>query len=107
MVDLVFKMLELKWGLTCAAIQQHQAPEGRYFTVWFTFLQPGVLVIEPGPPKWFSNALSARPWRRSTEIRIKIQGLTAKGAYLQMFYCLGSPASRLVNILCLTLQLCL
>ena len=24
-----------------------------------------VLAIEPGPPKWFANALSARPWTRS------------------------------------------
>ena len=28
------------------------------------FLQP-VLGIEPGPPKWFANTLTVRPWRRS------------------------------------------
>ena len=24
-----------------------------------------MLEIEPGPPKWFANALTVRPWRRS------------------------------------------
>ena len=53
-----------------------------------------------------SNLILSGHTNRSSSINSYVIGLTAKGAYLQMFHCLGSLASRHVNILCLTLHLC-
>ena len=57
---------KFKSGFTCNS-QPFKAASGTEANI----SQPGslslqpVLEIEPGPPIWFANALTVRPWRRS------------------------------------------
>ena len=65
-VNIEYNRLKLKSGFKCSS-QPFKATSGTGANIsqpCSFSLQPA-LGIEPGPPKWFANALSVRPWRRS------------------------------------------
>ena len=63
------KVKRLKWSLTAADSLPFKGNirHGSRIFLGLLSLQP-VLGIESGPPKWFANAFSARPWRRAMEM---------------------------------------